>query len=251
MKYLRIFFLVCFIQTMGYSQVVDDHSDCNAARKALKEGKINEAIIGFKKGAAKNCASSMDALGIVYSYPEYKINNYVEAKKWFTQASNAGYSEAKTNLAMMAYLGHGEPKNLKKSAQQLEELLYQSVTPLDIQYLSELYFEDSTAVDQKRLRNYLEIARLKQIPISYLMTAYVMLIKSESGDDPIVWLEKAHDADIIDAVMLLGSMYEKGTKFNSIDILKAKKYYAAGIGYKLDGAQEAYNRVESIIKKMK
>lgn len=251
MKYLAIFIFVCFIQTITYSQVADDHADCNAARKALNEGKINEAIIGFKKGAAKNCSSSMNMLGVIYSYADYQINNYVEAKKWFVQAANAYNDDARTNLALMAANGHGEPRNFKKSALQLKELLKERVTMYSIESLANIFLTDTTAIDQETVRKYLDYAMASDVPESYILLAYVMLTKPKSGDDPIYFLKKAQENDITDAVMILGELYEQGSSFNGKDLLAAKRYYAEGVGHKLDGAQEAYDRVVSKIQKEK
>ncbi len=96
--------------------------------EAYSNGKVAEAVKGFKALAGKGDARAQQMLGRIYSDPESGVKNDAEAIKWYKQAADRGDAVAQVALGSMYVDGIG----VKQDYGEAYKWLYLVVTGEDI-----------------------------------------------------------------------------------------------------------------------
>ena len=102
--------------------------DFDVSFEAYSQGKVAEAVKGFKALATKGEPRAQQMLGRIYSDPESGMKNDAEAVKWYKQAADRGNAVAQLALGAMYVDGIG----VKQDYGEAYKWLYLVVTGVDI-----------------------------------------------------------------------------------------------------------------------
>lgn len=188
----------------------DAIAQCSFAIALEDEGKIDDAILWYKKSISQGYSEAEFLLAKLYSDNSFKKGSPLEVIELYEKASNSGHLLAPYHLAEMYFNGIGVEKNVEKS---LEWYVLSATKGYDLAQsaLGNIYLNGSEGVE----KNYHQAFR---------------------------WIKKASNNGLIVAMNLLGAMYIQGLGCD-INYDKAEELFEKTLSY---GNKDAEGLLKSI-----
>jgi TPR repeat protein len=110
----------------------------------LKQVPKNEiqAYLLFEMGANMGDTQAQNNLGYMYEHGKFVKQDYQEAVKWYSKASEQGSGVGKRNLGLLYYHGLGVEQDRKKGIELLHGALESGEVNDALQILGRMYIEN-------------------------------------------------------------------------------------------------------------
>ena len=211
-----------------------------------------EAVKWYRKAAEQGHASAQNQLGFMYYSGKGVTQDYAEAVKWYRKAAEQGYAIAQYFLGQMYDEGKGVTQDYaeavkwyRKSAEQgdvdAKDALKKAESALEAQ-------KEKIAREKEQKLRFTEAMRLAEQGDAKAQLDLSEMYYSGEGVaqdhvEAVKWARKAADQGAVEALMMLGYIYESGEGEVTQDYAEAMKWYRKAAEQGSVDAEDALERV--------
>lgn len=186
-----------------------------------------QAAIYFQSAAAGNHATAQLELGRMYRYGVLDGVDTDRAIKYFEASASQGNAAAAANLGDMHFRGIGFAKDEDKGKRMLFDAAERGAAYAQF-LVAQMYFSgEHVEKDIDESNRWLVLSAEKGSPVGQSALAWAILQEDQTAlgyQSAYYWAEKAASASIVDAIYLMGVIYESET-FEGYDPQRALEWF--------------------------